>query len=78
MVKLLYKVWEDGVDQVCLHSRCQRLIEVKLFDDHVVVIIEGVLNVACYVFAQSWWDVVARCCFLDVNYPFVHVCYAPV
>ena len=37
LLKLLQRVLEAMLDQLGLHPRCQHLVEIKLFYDHIMV-----------------------------------------
>jgi len=59
MVERLFKLLEHSriLNQLCLHLRCDLLVERKLLNDQVKVILECLLNVLSNIVVKCWLDV---------------------
>ena len=79
MPEILTKLLEDEINDFSLHSGCKLLVKVKLLNDQVMIIFEGLFDVLGDAYVQIGWQVVisdGRVCLLHLLDPDIElVCF---
>ena len=64
---------EELVDDVSLHLWCQLLVQSKLLNDQVVIVVEGIRDRFNDVTSKSWWHIVGLVTPLNTLHPQVQL-----